>query len=281
MWTRTDLKARGKADFTRNYWACILISLIIAILAGSAGPKFTAKNSINYTHQNNYTYDSYDSSYGSSENQLQYALDRLFSSSAGSMFLAILAGFGILAALIGIAFSILVANPLTVGGRRFYLENQYEKGKISRIGYVFNKEYYGNTVLTIFLRNLFTFLWSLLLIVPGIIKGYSYWMIEYIMAENPSLSHERAFEISKRTMDGQKWDVFVLDLSFIPWLLLNLITCGLVGVFYVNSYIDATNAQLYGFLRMNALNQGFATPDELPGYYPQTPGGQTNYTSNY
>lgn len=277
MWTRTDLKMRGKADFTRNYWPCVLISFIIILLAGSSGgfggnltQKFNHSNSTAYHNYDDYDeysdYDDYDDydNYDSGS-----IIDKALSFSFTGAVAAAIAGIAILFACVGIVFSIFVSVPLSVGGRRFYLENQYENGKISRIGYIFKKEYYVNTVLTLFLRNLFISLWTLLLVVPGIVKSYSYWMMEYIMAENPTLSHQRAFEISKNTMNGQKWDVFVLDLSFIPWMLLSGITCGLVGVFYVNSYVDATKAQLYGFLRMNALNQGFATPDELPGYFPQ------------
>lgn len=279
MWTRADLKARGKADFTRNYWPCVLISLIILILVGG-GSGFGSNLTNKFSHSNSTTYNNYydddydDEYYDSDDYDSDNSLDDALSSSLAGAIVAAIAGISLLFACVGIAFSIFVSVPLSIGGRRFYLENQYEKGKISRIGYIFKKAYYGNTVLTLFLRNLFISLWSLLLIVPGIVKSYSYWMMEYIMAENPTLSHQRAFEISKKTMNGQKWDVFVLDLSFIPWTLLSIITCGLVGVFYVNSYMDATKAQLYGFLRMNALNQGFATPDELPGYFPQADANQ-------
>lgn len=281
MWTRADLKMRGKLDFSKNYWVCVLISLILVILSGQVGSAisgirngFTASTSAT----TEYNYDGLDETdefdgyyqYGDTEetNPAQI-VKNIFTSSMGTALVVMSIGIALLLSLIGTLFSIFVAAPLIVGGRRFYLENQYENSKISRIGYIFKKKYYGNTVLTIFLRDLFTFLWSLLFIIPGVIKSYSYWMMEYIMAENPTLSHERAFEISKQTMVGEKWDVFVLDLSFIPWHLLSTITCGLVGIFYVNSYVDATYAQLYGFLRMKALNQGFATPEELPGYYPQ------------
>ena len=68
----------------------------------------------------------------------------------------------------------------------------------------FKKGRYGNIMKTMFFRNLFVFLWSLLLIVPGIIKGYEYLMVPYILAENPTMDRREVFALSKRMMDGQK-----------------------------------------------------------------------------
>ena len=90
-------------------------------------------------------------------------------------------------------------------------------------------------------------------------------MVEYIMSENPNISRKRAFEISKQTMNGQKWNTFVLDLSFIGWVILSLFTCGILAVFYVNPYIHSTKAQLYLTLRNIALDNGIATSEELCG----------------
>ena len=81
------------------------------------------------------------------------------------------------------------------------------------------------------LRGLKTFLWGLLLVIPGIIKSYEYRMIPYILSENPGMDTKRAFQLSAEMMYGQKWNAFVLDLSFILWLILGAITCGLVNVF--------------------------------------------------
>ena len=82
-------------------------------------------------------------------------------------------------------------------------------------------------------------------------------MIPYILAENPRISRKRAFEISKNMMDGEKWNAFVLDLSFIGWILLSAITCGIVGIFYVNPYREATFAELYAFNKAKAYEEGY------------------------
>ena len=76
--------------------------------------------------------------------------------------------------------------------------------------------------------NLFIALWTLLLIVPGIIKSYEYRMVPYILAENPGMNRKEAFAISKRMMTGKKWATFVLDLSFFGWIFLSIFTCGIL-----------------------------------------------------
>ena len=91
--------------------------------------------------------------------------------------------------------------------------------------------------------------WSLLFIIPGIVKAYEYRMIPYLLAENPEMSKEEAFAISKQMMSGQKWRTFVLDLSFFGWILLSGFTCGILAIFYVNPYVFSTQSALYERLR--------------------------------
>ena len=102
-----------------------------------------------------------------------------------------------------------------------------------------------------FWKDLFTFLWSLLFVIPGIVKSYEYMMIPYLLAENPDMSREDAFAESKRMMDGNKWDTFVMDLSFIGWLLLGAITMNIVNILYTNPYMYLTHAELYHTLKNN------------------------------
>ena len=125
-----------------------------------------------------------------------------------------------------------------------------------------------NTATAMFLTNLFVSLWSLLLIVPGIIKGLAWSQVPYILAENPNLSGARARAISAQMRDGQKWELFVLQLSFLGWILLGSLLCG-IGLFFVEPYVQATYAELYAKLRDRALSEGFATLEELPGALPQ------------
>lgn len=116
---------------------------------------------------------------------------------------------------------------------------------------------YGNIALTIFLKDLYTALWTLLLVVPGIIKHYEYRMIPYILAENPTMPREEAFQISRRMMMGQKMDVFVLDLSFIGWFILEKISFGLAGLFFVRPYYETVFAELYEANKQKAYREGY------------------------
>lgn len=104
---------------------------------------------------------------------------------------------------------------------------------------------YFNTAKIMFCKGLYTTLWSLLFIIPGIIKAYEYSMIPYLLAENPNMSKQEAFAISKELMDGNKFNAFVLDLSFILWNFVGALAFGLPGIFFVNPYVQLTNVELY------------------------------------
>ncbi len=99
-----------------------------------------------------------------------------------------------------------------------------------------------------FLIGLFTFLWSLLFVIPGIVKSYSYSMSMYILAENKGKPALECINESKVMTNGHKMDLFVLDLSFIGWILLGLITCGIAFI-WVIPYIDTTYANVYNSLK--------------------------------
>lgn len=94
------------------------------------------------------------------------------------------------------------------------------------------------------LVGVFTFLWSLLFWIPGIIKALSYSMSFYILADDPSLTASQALEISKEITKGHKMEIFVLELSFIGWMLLSVITCG-IALIYVIPYMETTMANFY------------------------------------
>lgn len=94
------------------------------------------------------------------------------------------------------------------------------------------------------LISFFTSLWSLLFIIPGIIKIYSYSMAFYILADNPELTAREALRKSKEMMAGHKMDLFVLELSFIGWALLSVITFGIASI-YIVPYMNATMANFY------------------------------------
>ena len=161
-------------------------------------------------------------------------------------------GLGItlcISAVLSLAFMICIADPLIVGGKRYFLKAR--EGSNTRIGIIkeiFQKEHWFNVVIIMFLRNIYNALWYLT-IVGGIIKTYEYRMIPYILAENPKIKRKEAFELSKQMMKGNKWKTFVLDLSFFGWNFLSVLTYGLLSILYVNPYNAATIAELYVALK--------------------------------
>lgn len=270
-WTRAELKARGKAAFYKNYWICVLVSFILILAGGSSnGASCNTGSSGGSSSGSGYNYD-YDD-YGDYNDYNNYSYDNDFDPADNAMdtgVAAIIGTIGIIFIVIflvifalGLLLSAFVFNPFQVGGCYFFLENAVsDNASVGGIisGFKYN---YKGTVITMFLRNLYVSLWSLLLFVPGIIKAYEYRMIPYILADHPEMSHKEAFALSKKMMDGEKWNTFVLDLSFYGWLLLSALTCNILSIFYVNPYINATNAELY-----LALKRSKCQPAPTPGTY--------------
>ena len=147
--------------------------------------------------------------------------------------------------LVGIAISLLLRNPILVGAKRFFLNNTRESASLKELQFALKSGNYLNIVAAKFLKNLFISLWCLLLVVPGIIKSLEYTMGDYILADNPNIGPMEALRESKQMMFGHKWNTFVLGLSFLGWEILNLFTVGLLDVFYVRPYMEATFAELY------------------------------------
>ena len=149
---------------------------------------------------------------------------------------------------IGLAVRYLLLVPFEYGCRKFFRKNRDEPAKLSNIVYVFDS-HYKNVIKTAFMTDLFIYLWSLLFIIPGIIKTYEYRLVPYIVSENPTISFKEAQAESAKLMKGNKWKSFILDLSFIGWDLLSLCTFGLLEIFFVGPYKASTDAALYESLK--------------------------------
>lgn len=94
------------------------------------------------------------------------------------------------------------------------------------------------------MTSIFTFLWSLLFIIPGIVKAYAYSMAWYIKHDNPSYDWKQCMDESQRLMMGKKWNLFCLDLSFIGWIIVSALICG-IGVLWIEPYMQAARASFY------------------------------------
>lgn len=248
MWTRELLKNRAKAVLKISYWNAFVVSLVLAFIGGSDNSSIDINNF-------NWSFGNKTPSSGFSP----------FSENITSIFpflLLITFVVVIIIFVLAFAFRILLGYPLEVGGRRYFVQSAQNNINLNYLGYGFGFGRYFNIIKTMLWRSIVTFLWFLLLIIPGIIKTYAYRMVPYILSDNPNIDYKRALELSDKMTDGEKLDMWILDLSFIGWYLLGTLLF-FVGVLFVMPYENATKAELYLELRQNALDQGLCSYEEL------------------
>lgn len=164
----------------------------------------------------------------------------------------------------GVAAFILV--PSLVIGLNFFSVAMY-RGEPSSIEDIFREGFdnFGRKLGGYLWMELFIYLWSLLFVIPGIIKAISYALTPYILADCKNVRATDALKLSMRMMEGHKWEYFVLGLSFIGWMLLTSLTCGLLYVFYVGPYMNNTFAGYYAERKAAALAEGTVTQAQLAG----------------
>lgn len=121
---------------------------------------------------------------------------------------------------------------------------------------------YGHKIVIFILRNLFTTLWTILFIIPGIVYNYSTYFAYQIMCENPNMKPTEALRLSKKMVTGNRGELFALDLSFIGWGFLCAITCGIASI-YVIPYYFTTQALYYENFKIRALQEGRITEDDF------------------
>ena len=140
--------------------------------------------------------------------------------------------------------SLVVIGATTYGTAR--ATTNLARGQKANILDVFKgfTEGFGKTLLLGLMTSLFIFLWSLLFIIPGIVKSYSYAMAPYIMQDDPSKDWKQCLDESKAMMNGHKGQLFALHLSFIGWLILGLLCFG-IGDLFVAPYINQATANFY------------------------------------
>jgi uncharacterized membrane protein len=245
MWSREFLKDRAKSVLKVSYWKAFLVSLIIAIACGDDHGLFK-----------------YNHNYGNN-NSIHGTNSFLVQSTKIFPFLALFSIVIVIAIILFVlAFHIFLGYPLEVGGRRYFVQAAQNHIDLNYLGYGFSHEKYLDIVKTMLWRGLLNFLWFLLLIIPGIIKAYAYMMVPYILGDNPNIGYKRAIELSIKMTDGEKMDMWVLQLSFIGWYLLGILLFQ-VGVLFVMPYENATLAELYLVLRQNAIETGLCSYEEL------------------
>lgn len=232
MWTREELKRNAKDVLRRSYWRCFLVCLVIGALCGELSSR--ASSAAGGADGN---WDYLASSYTTNTNLGNIGMLSHFSWGLFSMIMLI----GII---LSIALGVFILNPLRVGKQRYFLKNITEEARYTDIISVFDDGNYLNVVKIMLLKDVKVFLWSLLFIFPGIYKSYQYQMIPYLLAEDSSLTSEEAFTRTKLMTNEEKFNIFVLDLSFIGWYLLGGLCLGIGGIF-VDPYKAATDTELY------------------------------------
>lgn len=126
---------------------------------------------------------------------------------------------------------------------------------------------FGDGFMMQLLRNVYTFLWSLLFVFPGIYAAYGYAMTPYILMENPEMTANEAITKSKELMDGNRWRLFCLEISFIGWsLLAALFTFG-IGVFWLVPYMEASFAAFYREIKAEKYGREEKKEEPYEGFY--------------
>ena len=150
---------------------------------------------------------------------------------------------------IGSVAVIIIGGPITYGVTKLFLKQSRDNEKMDIAG-MFDgfKDDFAGTFLLGLLQSLFIALWSLLFIIPGIVKSYSYSMSFFIKADHPEYDWRACINESKRITNGHKMELFILDLSFIGWLIVGSLCLG-VGTLWVSVYMQATRAQFYESIR--------------------------------
>ncbi len=141
---------------------------------------------------------------------------------------------------------LLLVGPLAFGASVFFLSltRGKENADLADLFKGFTDGGFVRLLLLGLMEEIFIFLWSLLFLIPGIVKSYSYSQAIFLAYDHPDWDWKQCIDESRRIMDGNKWKLFVLDLSFIGWYIVGILACG-IGVLWVDPYRTAARAEFY------------------------------------
>ena len=231
MWTISEVKERGRAAFKNNYWPCVGVGFLMTLLTMGSASASSSQSSSTTAEQASETFSSMPPE------------EQAF------IVTAVVGGLAVIGA-ISLALRVFVFNNLNVGCCHFFRENvEDQTTPFGVIKEGFND--YGRVLVTMLVRDVFLTLWTMLFIIPGIVKAYSYRMVPYIVKEHPELSPTEVITRSREMMQGNKANAFLMDLSFIGWFLLGIIACGIGNIFWTNPYYQNANAALFLELERN------------------------------
>lgn len=237
MWSIRRVKEVGKARFKSNYWKCVFVASVLVGLVGGIG-----SITLSFPSDSSESIESIKSTFAMLAEDA-YTMGFVVGVFLLGMFLGMMVGMAI-----GFVLDAFIFNPIYVGISRFTYRNLSENAKVREFAFAFDNSY-KNIVHVMFIRELKQFAWGLLFIIPGIIKGYEYRMIPFLLTENPNMGMDEAFAESRRMMKGNKGKAFLMDLSFLGWDILGVLTLGILTVFYVEPYKAMANAALYDAIK--------------------------------
>lgn len=269
---RRSWKRAARKAVCSHYGMAILLCLIAAFL----GAEFSNSLSLlHLTEEKWNTVSTFLASFGrpgaeaNSRGVFAMAVNKLASGSLQNIVAETIASMinaGDVGLTIGVAISgvcsmlywIFITNTFVVILRRLFLEMRvYEDVPANRLMYLHNARCWAHTSLAYLRVIVQQTLWDLT-IVGGIIKTFSYYLVPFILAENPTMSGKDAIALSRKMMNGHKWECFVMELTMFPWVLLASMTLGLSDLFFGSAYRTAVRAEFFAHVREQVKAEGEA-----------------------
>lgn len=224
---RSAVKENAKQLIHKNYWMCVLASFILMICLADTFGAASSGSRINISATQPVL-------------TIPTFTDILSLMTSSAFFYG-----ATISLFIGFFFSVFVGNPMEYGARNWFA--CHVKGTDSQdvLFSGFRKNQWIRISAMLLWRSLMVFLWSLLLVVPGVVKSYQYKFVPYILAEHPMMNTSDVMKYSSNLTNGHKMELFVLDLSFIGWFIVSALTLNLAGLFYVGPYFYQTQSLAY------------------------------------
>lgn len=305
MINRKEVKKEAKHVLKKNYWRTIAVVFFMALILGNfniftknhlklPNPFHTEfSNSINsdivretIEKIGNFHIDF--SSYKPTRGVLANVFNNVTTS--GSFIFGLLNSFNqlvfhehiwssiliLLGAILSFLYWFFIRNVLIVGERRFFLENKnHKKTKFIRIIHPYKLKHLKQITLTMMYKTVKEWLWYFT-IVGGFVKHYAYYLVPYILAENPGINRQKAIKLSEDLMRGHKWEIFKFDLSLFGWYIADICTLRLMGILFVKPYQECCRAEIYFKLReegkkekvINALELKDKELENIEDFYP-------------
>lgn len=219
---RETIKQNAKMALKAQYWPIIGNELLASILVGGVSSFSVRFN----------------------KSQLEQLRQLINDNAMFQRIVAVLGGIALTVGLIGLLYTFLVGNLIRVGISKIRL-SAYRQGSFSTEDLFAGFKQYGRCVGAMALYTLFVSLGTILFIVPGIIVALGLYEVPFLLVDDPTVSGMDVIRRSWENMKGHKGELFGLILSFIGWLLLSILTCGILAVFYTGPYMALAEAGFY------------------------------------